>query len=123
MTDTMNYKPRYLVNSEDGELRLVTDKLNAVKATDVVIDRALAKKPGTKQGAYDRGYYGLHIRTGVHTLSYIQGKIDRAADEALDNLDDLVEQKRVSFETRHRNSWVSADQSRILWTGLGKVAA
>ncbi|UDL16490.1 hypothetical protein SEA_ZOOMAN_249 [Microbacterium phage Zooman] len=133
----MNFKTRYLVETintaGEREFALATNDSASADAVEadllgrgisvIVTDRALQHRPGTAKGAYDRGYHGLRIRTGVHTLSYIQGKIDRSADVALDDLDDLVEQKSVDFENRHRNSWVAADQSRILWTGLGKVAA
>lgn len=133
----MNFKTRYLVETikTDGtrEFAVATNDSAAADAVEadllgrgisaVVTDRGLQHRPGTPEGAYDRGYHGMRIRTGVHTLSYVQGKIDRMADEALDDLDDLVEQKALDFEARHRSSWVAADQSVILWTGLGKVAA
>ena len=121
----MNYKPRFLieVDSVRGDMDSPREARSAWDDRDQAVqevnsidrhrnvyltDRALDKKPSTKQGAYDRGYYGLHIRTGVQTLSYLQGKIDRSTDDALDRLDDLVEQKRVEFDKRHEQSWYAA---------------
>lgn len=125
MTDTMNYKPRFLIQAveEVGEAPRIFTTTSHPKDAEaleanllaqgypvVVTDRALLNRASTPAGARARGYYGLRY-TGSDINSYVGGKIDRMADEALDDLDDLVEQKEVSFEARHRNSWLRAEQT------------
>lgn len=130
----MNYKPRYLVETtaaKHGELILKTvletDHKSDVEDTvqglaydgryGTVTDRALGKRASTPEGARARGYYVIPY-SGDDIESYVRGKIDRAADYALDRLDDLTDSKRDAFEARHRDSWVRAEQALALQNGL-----
>lgn len=106
----MNFKPRFLIETiENGATERTFAATARTRADADILENAILNmglpafvtdlgtlhRASTPEGARARGYYGLNIRTGVHTLSYVQGKIDRMADEALDGLDDLVEQMTV----------------------------
>jgi hypothetical protein len=133
----MNYKMRYLIETTDADSpervidaqaddSRVAEGLAAIIAAEgrpaTIIDRGTQHRASTPAGARARGYYGMRY-SGTDIENYVLGKIEAAADEALDSLDILVEEKEFAFETRHRNSWLRADQNLILWAGTGKAVA
>lgn len=132
-----HYKPRYLLNvvvHKQGEPiqspHLESDDRAEVEAylklidkdRDVFItDRGTEHRASTRLGAQARGYYGMRF-SGSDIDSYILGKIGRAADEAMDRVDALTEEKRRTFEAQHRDTWIRTDQALILAAGLGHAS-
>jgi len=114
-----NYKPRYAVevdSAKHGDLSRVVwidtdDKDDAVEFVEALapernprlVDRALVKRANTQQGGQDRGYYGMPFtgKTLSALDSYMQGRIERSADDALERLDRLVDLKRAEFDVRN----------------------
>ena len=114
-----NYKPRYVVEvdaAKHGETHRVPwiatdDKEDAVEFVETLapernpafVDRAFVKRANTAQGTRDRAYYGLPFTS--KTLSaldnFMQGRIERRADDALDRLDRLVDTMAHEFVIRH----------------------
>lgn len=105
----MNFKPRFLIETiENGATERTFAATTRSSADADILENAILNmglpafvtdlgtlhRASTPEGARARGYYGMRY-SGKDILSFVQGKIDRMADEALDGLDDLVEQMTV----------------------------
>lgn len=113
---TQHYRPRYtVVIAELGQepvTELQTDNRDVALETvselrkegkpAVFGDNALVYRAGSSDGFVDRGYYGFPFkgRDFIDLENWMEGKINRSADDALDRLDDLCVQKELEHDTR-----------------------
>ncbi|UVG35254.1 hypothetical protein SEA_CECE_248 [Microbacterium phage Cece] len=124
---TQHYRPRYTVviaelgqepvtalQTDNRDIALETvSELRKEGKPAVFGDNALVYRAGSSDGFVDRGYYGFPFkgRDFIDLENWMEGKINRSADDALDRLDDLCVQKELEHESR-----IKARNSSILWT-------